>query len=140
MAGTHSFYLVMYNGTGGAGATANNNFGFGWNLTGQFSSGTLGTGASTTTNLIAAQVANYITMPTDNGTGNVFTSQPVNSFSNSLTIATNSALDVTSSGATNIFTGGLTIGNNTLSIIGGSAAPGSVQINGASSLTGAGNS
>ena len=45
-------------------------------------------------------------------------------------------LDVTSSGATAIFTSTLAIGDCKLSIVGGQNAPGSVQINGAVSLTG----
>lgn len=136
-AGQHRFYLVMYNGTGGAGPNSGWNLGFGWNLTGSYdpASGTMAAGAAVQQYLSSAANGNFI-MPTDNGTGNVFTSQPVNSFSNSLTIGTESTLDVTTSGATNIFTGGLSIGDTTLHVVGGQTMPGSVQINGAASLTG----
>ena len=64
-------------------------------------------------------------------------SQPVNTFTNPLKVTSDSVLDVTSSGATNIFTNTLSIGNCKLSIAGGQSVPGNVQINGGVSLTAA---
>ena len=148
--GWHSIQEVLFNGGGGAGPNSGWNLGFGWDLAGDYSSNTLAAGASTQTNtsggpssggVAATQNLSGVTnagfvMPIDNGSGNVYQSQPVNSFSNSLTITADSTLDLTASGAVNIFTGGLSIGANALHIINGQSIAGSVQINGASTLTG----
>ena len=138
--GPHSFYLAIYNDTNGEPGRYNAyGEGFAWDLNGDYTTN----GTLDPSNPPNGQSWNGLhtqagfSMPVDPGDGSLFTSQPVNTYSNPLNVTGNSAIDVTSSGATTIFTSTLSIGNNTLSIVGGQNAPGSVQINGAVSLTGA---
>ena len=147
--GWHKIEIVTYNGGGGAGPNNGWNMGFGWDLNGDYSTTGLTAGVSVqqtiaspptgsvgaTLNLSGVTNSGFV-MPIDPGDGSVFQSTLTNSFSNSLSLTGDATLDVTNSGATNIFTGGLSIGDNTLHIVGGATVPGTVQINGPVSLTG----
>ena len=138
-AGPHSFYFVTYNSTSSSpGSFDYYGEGFAWDLNGDYTtSGTLDpNNPPNGVSYNGLRTQGGFSMPVDPGNGSVFTSQPVNTFSNSLKITGDSTIDVTSSGATSIFTGTLSIGDCKLSIVGGQNAPGSVQINGAVSLTG----
>ena len=109
---------------------------FGWDLNGDYT--TNGSLSTTPANggSWGLKTQSGFSMPVDPGDGSLFKSQPVNTYANPLNVTSDSAIDVTSSGATTIFTGTLSIGDRTLSIVGGQNAPGSVQINGVVSLTG----
>ena len=137
--GPHSFYYVTYNST--SSSPGGYNFygeGFAWDLNGDYTTnGTLDPNNppnGTSYNGLHTQAG--FSMPVDPGNGSLFTSQPVNTSGSPLKITSDSVLDVTTSGATTIFTSTLSIGDCKLSVVGGQSAPGSVQINGAVSLTG----